>query len=143
MRCSVARSLEVVGSWWSLLIIRDCVLGIRRFGDFHKSLGIPKNTLADRLAKLVEHDVLRKVPAQDGSKYAEYELTEKGEDLLPILIALTQWGDKWEEHELGRTYRFLDQASGEEVSRVWPRRRNGEQIPLDQIAAVLPKGVRG
>lgn len=142
MRCSLARTLEVVGTWWSLLIIRDSLQGIRRFGDFHQSLGIPKNTLSSRLSDLVEHGVLRKVSAEDGSKYDEYELTAKGRDLSPILISMAQWGDKWEEHKEGRTYLFIDEETGEEIDRVWPRRANGEKIPLNAIKSEDPQDYR-
>ncbi|MEV0446076.1 helix-turn-helix domain-containing protein [Streptomyces spectabilis] len=90
--CPIARSLGVVGQWWSLLIVRDAFAGARRFGEFQRSLGCPKNMLSTRLAGLVEAGVLRTVPASDGSQYHEYELTEKGEGLRVVLIALGQWG---------------------------------------------------
>ena len=79
--CPVARTLGVVGDWWSLLIVRDALDGVRRFNDFHRGLGCAKNILSSRLTKLVEHGVLRTVPAADGSPYREYELTEEGKGL--------------------------------------------------------------
>src|SRR5262245_65837169 len=91
-RCPVARSVEAVGDWWSLLIIRDAFAGKRRFGEFQKSLGVAKNILTARLKKLVADGVLELVPASDGSSYQEYALTEKGRGLLPVIVALGQWG---------------------------------------------------
>ncbi|MFY0584103.1 winged helix-turn-helix transcriptional regulator [Cystobacter fuscus] len=94
-RCPIARSLDVIGDWWSLLIIRDAVLGKRRFGEFQKSLGPAKNILAARLRTLVGHGILEMAPASDGSAYQEYVLTEKGRGLFHVLVALRQWGDTY------------------------------------------------
>ncbi len=91
--CPIARSLDVIGDWWSLLIIRDAMLGVRRFGEFQKSLGVAKNILAARLRTLVEQGILETAPASDGSAYQEYLLTPKGRDLFPVLVALRQWGE--------------------------------------------------
>jgi DNA-binding HxlR family transcriptional regulator len=95
MNCSVGQCLEAVGEWWSLLIVRDAFLGVRRFDDFQARLGISRNILNQRLTKLVQHGVLERVPYQDNPPRAEYRLTEKGRDLWPILTALRQWGDRW------------------------------------------------
>jgi DNA-binding HxlR family transcriptional regulator len=92
--CPVARSLDIVGEWWSLLIIRDAMLGVKRFSDFERRLGMAKNILTARLKTLVEGGILRVVPASDGSAYNEYELTPKGADLLPVMVAFRQWGEK-------------------------------------------------
>ncbi|MFF4960646.1 winged helix-turn-helix transcriptional regulator [Streptomyces sp. NPDC001222] len=90
--CPVARSLDQIGDWWSLLIIRDALDGARRFSEFQKRLGLAKNILSARLSKLVSHGILRLEPASDGSAYQEYVLTEKGESLRIVLQALRQWG---------------------------------------------------
>jgi DNA-binding HxlR family transcriptional regulator len=95
MNCSVAQCLEVVGEWWSLLIVRDAFLGVRRFDDFQARLGISRNILNQRLRKLVEGGVLERVPYQDKPPRSEYRLTEKGRDLWHVLTALRQWGDRW------------------------------------------------
>ncbi|HVX74965.1 MAG TPA: helix-turn-helix domain-containing protein [Bradyrhizobium sp.] len=94
--CPVARSLDAIGDWWSLLIIRDAFLGKRRFGEFQKSLGMAKNILAVRLRALVEDGILATAPASDGSAYQEYVLTPKGRGLFPILVALRQWSEEFE-----------------------------------------------
>ena len=96
MNCSVAQTLEVVGEWWSMLIIRDCFLGITRFDDFHDRLGISRNILTDRLEHLVGRGVLTKVPYQEHPVRYDYRLTDKGRDLWLVLPALRQWGDRWE-----------------------------------------------
>jgi DNA-binding HxlR family transcriptional regulator len=91
--CPVARSLDVIGDWWSLLIVRDALLGKTRFGEFRDSLGLAKNILAARLKKLVAEGILELVPAADGSAYQQYRLTEKGRDLYVVVAALAQWGN--------------------------------------------------
>jgi DNA-binding HxlR family transcriptional regulator len=92
--CPVARSLDVIGDWWSLLIVRDAFRGLRRFSQFQKSLGLARNILTMRLRTLVADGIMELVPAADGSAYQEYVLTQKGRDLLPVLVALRQWGMK-------------------------------------------------
>ncbi len=91
--CPVARSLDVIGDWWSLLIVRDALLGKTRFGEFRDSLGLAKNILAARLKKLVAEGILELVPAADGSAYQQYRLTEKGRSLYVVVAALAQWGN--------------------------------------------------
>ena len=93
--CSIARSLDVVGEWWTLLIVRDAFRGVRRFDDFSKSLGIARNVLAARLAKLVDHGILERHPLPDHHGRSEYRLTEKGRELQPVVISLMRWGDRW------------------------------------------------
>lgn len=90
--CTIARALDEIGDWWSLLIIRDATAGVGRFSEFQRSLGIPKNILSARLKAMVEQGTMDVVPASDGSAYQEYVLTRKGEALLPVLVALGQWG---------------------------------------------------
>lgn len=90
--CAVARSLDVIGDWWSLLIIRDALGGIRRFSEFQRNLGLAKNILSTRLKRMVEEGIMRTEAASDGSAYQEYVLTEKGKALMPVLAALSQWG---------------------------------------------------
>src|SRR4051812_14781635 len=92
--CPVARSLDVIGDWWSMLIVRDAQAGLRRVGEFQKSLGGAKNILSQRLRHLVAHGVLEVQPASDGSAWQEYVLTPKGQSLFPILVALSQWGQE-------------------------------------------------
>ncbi|MFE3768104.1 winged helix-turn-helix transcriptional regulator [Streptomyces sp. NPDC059122] len=92
--CPVARSVDAIGDWWSLLIVRDAFDGSRRFGEFQRSLGVAKNILTARLRTLVAGGVLESVPASDGSAYREYVLTPKGKALFPVIVALRQWGEQ-------------------------------------------------
>ena len=91
--CSIARSLEVVGERWTLLIVRDAFLGKRRFEEFQESLGIARNVLTDRLNRLVDEEILERVPYSE--RRYEYQLTKKGRDLNIALAGLRQWGDKY------------------------------------------------
>lgn len=90
--CTLARPLGEIGDGWSLLIIRDAFDGLRRFGEFQKSLGLAKNILASRLATLVENGILEVVPV--GARH-EYQLTDKGRAIFPVLVALRQWSDEF------------------------------------------------
>jgi DNA-binding HxlR family transcriptional regulator len=93
--CSIARALEVVGERWSLLIVRDALLGVRRFDDFQRDLGIARNVLQARLELLIEEGVLEKRPYQEHPVRYEYHLTEKGADLWPVIFGLMKWGDRY------------------------------------------------
>lgn len=95
MHCSVAQSLEVIGEWWTLLILRDAFLGVTRFDDFAKRLGIARNVLTARLDTLVDNDVLTRVPYDEARGRYDYRLTDKGRALLPVMTAIRQWGDEW------------------------------------------------
>ncbi len=94
MDCSVAQCLEVVGEWWSLLIVRDAFLGVTRFDEFQRRLGISRNVLHQRLDRLVDAGVLVKVPYSTKPPRSEYRLTPRGKDLWPVLTAMRQWGDQ-------------------------------------------------
>jgi DNA-binding HxlR family transcriptional regulator len=94
MHCSVAQCLEVVGEWWSMLIVRDVFLGVSRFDQFQERLGISRNVLNQRLSRLVDAGVLVKVPYSDHPPRYDYRLTDMGRDLWPVLTAMRQWGDK-------------------------------------------------
>jgi len=91
--CSLARTVAVIGDRWTLLILRECFLRVRRFDQFEASLGITRHLLADRLKKLVRFGVLRRAPYQDSPKRYEYILTQKGLDLYPIIMSIVHWGN--------------------------------------------------
>jgi DNA-binding HxlR family transcriptional regulator len=92
--CSVSRTLEVVGERWSLLIVRDALLGKRRFDEFRHSLGLARNILSDRLAKLVDSGILERVEYQERPVRSEYVLTDRGRDLRGVVLAMMDWGDR-------------------------------------------------
>lgn len=98
--CPVARSVDLIGDRWALLIVRDAFDGVRRFGDFQRSLGMARNILSDRLRKLVDAGIFVMQDASDGTAYQEYMLTARGDSLFPVVVALRQWG---EDHLLSRT----------------------------------------
>ncbi len=95
MDCSVAQCLEVVGEWWTMLVVRDAFLGVTRFEEFQRRLGISRNILQQRLGRLVEAGVLVRVPYSTHPPRDDYRLTEKGRDLWPVLNAMRQWGDTY------------------------------------------------
>ncbi|WP_395854435.1 winged helix-turn-helix transcriptional regulator [Cystobacter fuscus] len=130
-RCPIARSLDVIGDWWSLLIIRDAVLGKRRFGEFQKSLGLAKNILAARLRTLVGHGILELAPASDGSAYQEYVLTEKGRGLFHVLVALRQWGDTYCFEPGASPSELVDREHGRPVRTLELRAEDGRLLGPD------------
>jgi DNA-binding HxlR family transcriptional regulator len=95
VNCSIAQCLEVVGDWWSPLILRDAMLGVSRFDDFQARLGISRNILTQRLDHLVTHGVLERQPDPGHARRWHYRLTDKGRDLWVVLTAMRQWGDRW------------------------------------------------
>lgn len=95
MDCSVAQCLEIVGEWWSMLVVRDAFLGVTRFDDFQRHLGISRNILQQRLGRLVDAGVLVRIPYCERPPRYEYRLTDKGRDLWPVLTAMRQWGDRY------------------------------------------------
>jgi DNA-binding HxlR family transcriptional regulator len=94
MDCSIAQCVEVVGDRWSILILRDCFLGVTRFDEFQRRLGISRNILQQRLVKLVDAGVLNRVPYTEHPARYDYQLTERGLDLWPVMAAMRQWGDR-------------------------------------------------
>jgi DNA-binding HxlR family transcriptional regulator len=126
--CPVARSLDAIGDWWSLLIVRDAFRGKRRFCEFQRSLGTARNILAARLRKLVAHGVLEAVPASGGGAYQEYVLTEKGRGLYLVLVALRQWGER---HLCGPgevALRLVDREKAEPVRPLELKARDGRVL---------------
>jgi DNA-binding HxlR family transcriptional regulator len=130
--CPVARSVEAVGDWWALLIVRDAFAGKKRFGEFQRSLGVAKNILTVRLKKLVDNGVLERVPASDGSAYQEYALTEKGRGLLLVIAALGQWSCAGSEFEL------VDRKKGKPVT-LELRSEDGRGLAPDEVRLVPPE----
>lgn len=92
--CAISRTLQVIGDWWSLLIVRDALLGSQRFGEFQRSIGLAKNILATRLKKLVDQGVMRVEVDEGKASYPRYVLTERGRSLSLIIAAMSQWGEE-------------------------------------------------
>jgi DNA-binding HxlR family transcriptional regulator len=142
--CPVARSLDAIGDWWSLLIIRDALDGIRRFSEFQKSLGISKGILTARLKSLVSLGILELAPVSASGGYREYVLTCKGRDLFLVVVSLRQWGEDYcfagrEKHSV-----LVDNRSGRPVERLALRSPNGRALDAStthvvKAGAAIPK----
>jgi DNA-binding HxlR family transcriptional regulator len=134
--CSLAQTLSVIGEHWTMLIIRDAFFGLRRFDEFHKSLGISRNVLSDRLKKLVGAGVLDK---SEGPGHPEYRLTEKGLALQPVMLAMTHWGDTYLPHPDGARLTFVDRRNGKPIKPVAIYAADGRRLkPRDVKAKVGP-----
>lgn len=128
--CPSARSLDVIGDWWSLLIVRDAFDGRTRFGEFQKSLGIAKNILTERLRTLAENGILQLVPAVEGGTRMHYLLTEKGKDLFPVMVALRQFGERHLFAPQEPHSRLVERATGRPV-HLQIRTQDGRPIGSD------------
>ncbi|MEN3360109.1 MAG: hypothetical protein V7637_4091 [Mycobacteriales bacterium] len=116
--CSIARTLELVGEKWTLLVLRDAFNGVRRFDDLHRRIGAPRQVLSQRLGRLVDVGLLRRVPYREPGQRTRYEyrLTEAGLDLYPILVALLSWGDRYRPNPEGPAVELTHRGCGEPVS---------------------------
>jgi DNA-binding HxlR family transcriptional regulator len=126
--CPVARSLDVIGDWWSLLIIRDAFDGTCRFSEFQTGLGISKGVLATRLRDLVNREILKTSPASDGTSYREYVLTEKGRGLFPVIVALRQWGEEFLFEAGEERSSLVDTKGGAPIARLEVRSADGRPL---------------
>ncbi|WP_102252237.1 winged helix-turn-helix transcriptional regulator [Xanthomonas arboricola] len=137
--CPVVRSVDLIGDRWALLIVRDAFDGVRRFGDFQRSLGMARNILSDRLRKLVDAGILVMQDASDGTAYQEYVLTARGDSLFPVVVALRQWG---EDHLFEHDERYsvlIDKRTGKKVPRMTLQAKDGTMLPptSTQVRKVL------
>jgi len=139
LRRSVGHILDIIGEGWSILIIREAFLGTRRFEEFQGRLGIARNILTARLKKLCANQILDRVPVKEGAKRHEYILTRKGKDMMPLLVALTQWGDKWVFGENNEPVIFLDRERSQPISPVQVYSARGEVLrPRDIMISAGP-----
>jgi DNA-binding HxlR family transcriptional regulator len=137
--CSVARSLEIIGEWWTLLIVREAFFGTERFSDFEVNLGIAKNVLTDRLNTLVDAGVMQRTPVPGRGNPVSYSLTDQGRDLLPVLVALMQWGDRWVNG--GKApIRLLERTSGKEIDSVRVTNSDGTKLGARDVVFVPGPG---
>jgi len=136
---SIGHVLEIIGEGWAILIIREAYFGTRRFEDFQRQLGIARNILTARLKKLCQNEILDRVPIKQGAKRHEYLLTPKGKELMPLLIALTQWGDKWIFGENAEPVIFMDRENREPIAKMNVYSSNGTRLrPRDIVVAAGP-----
>ncbi len=134
MHCSVAQCLEVVGEWWTMLIVRDAFMGVTRFDEFQERLGISRNILNQRLNHLVETGVLERVRYSEHPPRHEYRLTDRGRDLWPVLTALRQWGDKYAAPD-GPPLRVIHKDCGQVADAVMVCSACGEPIEAGHVRA--------
>jgi DNA-binding HxlR family transcriptional regulator len=139
--CPIARSLDAIGDWWSMLIIREALFGNRRFGEFQKKLGLAKNILTVRLRVLVDHGILKLVRASDGSAYQEYLLTPKGRGVFPILVALRQWSEEFDARPEQIATVLVDKEKGRPVRKLELRSRDGRLLTASDTA-LKPRPVK-
>ncbi|MFD2094181.1 winged helix-turn-helix transcriptional regulator [Blastococcus deserti] len=142
MQCSLARSLEVVGDWWSPLVLRDLFLGLDRFDQLVDDLGISRNLLADRLAKLVEGGVVAREAYQERPVRHRYLLTDAGRELVPVLLALTAWGDRWMTPDGGPPLLVAHVGCGARTTPTVCCSACGEPLRSDDVAVSAGPGGR-
>src|SRR5271169_2600874 len=123
--CPMARSVDLIGEWGSLLILREAFGGVRRFDDFQKKLGISRNLLTTRLKKLVEGGVLERRPIAPQARRQEYVLTAMGEDFVTAMVALRQWGDRWLFAPQPHPYDMYDAVDGTTIAKLEARSEDG------------------
>jgi DNA-binding HxlR family transcriptional regulator len=133
--CSIARSLELVGERWTILVLRDVFLGRRRFDELQRSLGVARNVLAARLERLVDEGILERVPYQERPLRYEYRLTEKGVDLWPVIVELLQWGDRYAAPEAGPPIVLRHRGCGGELGEGRVCSRCGESLKASDTRA--------
>ena len=131
--CGLPPALEVMGERWSFLILRAAFNGIVHFEEFSSELGIARNILSNRLARLVDHGVLERTPCQDDRRKVEYRLTEKGCDLLPALLALRQWGEKYTMRVPANPV-LVDARDGQPIAPIRIRAADGRELAWRDLA---------
>lgn len=137
MDCPVAQALDVVGDPWTLLIVRDAMWGYSRFGDFHERLGIPRNTLTDRLQRMVDTGIFTRVPYQENPERFDYRLTDKGRSLTPVVLTLARWGEDNADIDTARVT-ITDRDSGESVAPELVDARSGRSISDLRLRVTSP-----
>lgn len=132
--CSLARASDILGDKWVLLILRDAFYGQRSFAAFKKRLGVTQSVLSQRLAMLCEHELLRREQASQDVERYDYRLTDKGQALFPVLVALTQWGDEWMSGPGCEPVLIVEKANGRPVAKIQVQNRLGESLTVRDVA---------
>jgi DNA-binding HxlR family transcriptional regulator len=142
--CSIGRTLAIIGEKWTLLVLRDSFLGVRRFDDYRARLGVPRQVLSDRLARLTDEGLLARVPYQEPGQRPrhEYRLTEKGLDLYPSLVALLTWGDKYVADPAGPAVELTHRDCGSRIGVSLRCERDHEVASARQVTPVPGPGAR-
>lgn len=135
MNCSIARCLEQVGDWWTLLIVREAFFGTRHFGEFQSHLGIAPNVLTARLQGLVRHGILQAVTESENGRVLDYRLTDKGRDLFPVIVALLQWGDRHAPAPDGPPMQLVDRENGRPIAPLRVQSDDGRVLRARDVRA--------
>ena len=138
--CSIARAVDLLGDWWTPLVLRECYYGVRRFDDFQRSLGIGRNILTQRLKRLVDEGVLERRQYQDRPVRHEYVLTDKGRDFFPVIAAMVRWGDRWLAGEAGPPVVLHHRPCGHDLEAEVVCSQCGEPVELRDVTARLGPG---
>jgi DNA-binding HxlR family transcriptional regulator len=133
MNCAVAQALDQIGDWWTLLIVREAVYGKTSFSAIQRSLGIARNILANRLVRLVKNGILARRQRRAGIDRYSYHLTDKGCDLLPLMVALMQWGDRWVVGPGGEPVRIMDADDRKPIQLIEVRSAAGRPLALEHL----------
>ena len=138
--CSIARTVDILGDWWTPMVIRSAFLGARRFEHFTDALGIPRNVLTERLNRLVDEGIMQKVAYQERPVRHEYRLTEKGVGLYPVIVTMLEWGNRWLDWETDPPVHLVDRETGERLEPVLVDRRSGKELEPRKTRAVYDEG---
>jgi DNA-binding HxlR family transcriptional regulator len=138
--CSIARTVDLLGDWWTPLVLREAFYGVTRFEELQGSLGIGRNVLTTRLRRLVAEDMLERRRYQDRPPRFEYHLTEKGRDFFPVLLAMLRWGDRWLDRERGAPVRLRHRDCGHVTHAEVVCSACHERLEPGSIAAELGPG---
>jgi DNA-binding HxlR family transcriptional regulator len=139
--CSIARTVDLAGDWWTPLVMRQAFYGARRFEQFQRQLGLSRNVLSQRLDHLVQEGMLERVPYQERPLRHEYLLTEKGRDFFTVLAAMIRWGDRWLAGDAGPPIELRDRKSGAPVDIEVVDSATGEPVDVAQIMATPGPGL--
>lgn len=134
--CPIARTTDLVGDWWTPVLLRNACLGVRRFEDFQRTLGVPRAILAKRLERLVAEGLLAKQPYQERPTRHEYRLTEKGRAFFDVLAAMWRWGEDWLWPEGEPPVELVDRETGRRIRPTVVDEETGERIELRRLRAV-------
>jgi DNA-binding HxlR family transcriptional regulator len=131
--CPIARTTDLIGDWWTPLIMREAFLGRRRFGDFQRALGVPRAVLAKRLDRLVNEDMLKKIAYEARPVRYEYRLTDKGRAFWDVLAAMWRWGGDWLWGEKGAPVMLVDRETGNEITPLVVDENTGQRLDVRRL----------
>jgi DNA-binding HxlR family transcriptional regulator len=138
--CSIARTVDILGDWWTPMVLRSAFLGARRFEQFQEGLGIPRNVLTERLGRMVDEGIMERRLYQERPERYEYRLTEKGVGLYPVIVTMMEWGNQWLDWDTDPPVDLVDRDTGEVLEPVLVDRRTGQELEPRRTRAVYRDG---